>query len=360
MAPPVVVAVRVHSRRVARPRPARVSLQTPAAAGVADDVLLVEAEAATGEVGLGFAAWPGPAPELGAALLREQFAPMAVGQSPLAVESLFRRAESAWRGVGFAGAAARAYSALDWALWDLAAQVVGLPLAEYLGNANPGGASAFWAADVGPGFDPRALADEAKTYIKLGALGVRVPLGTSDVQADADRVRELHDLLGEDAWVGVDGRSNYDLTTALALAHFLQDQGIDWFENALPAGDTAGFDRLSRVVEMPLATGTEFTAVAEHLRVMQAGFVRVLRPDPARLGGLTPVKQLAAAAALLHVSLAPVGPAEWAVHLGQGLRNVSLIELVPLAQTLVEGGPVLRNGRFVAGPGPGCGLKLRA
>ena len=86
----------------------------------------------------------------------------------------------------------------------------------------------------------------AKPLLKQGATGVRVEIGGGDVQADADRVREISDGLGEDAWVGVAADGRFDLGTAQALAHFFEDIGIDWFEDPIPAADEIGLREARR------------------------------------------------------------------------------------------------------------------
>ena len=156
------------------------------------------------------------------------------GEDVRDTERLFARAEARFRATGFAGLASRAYCAIDIALWDAKAKAARLSLAKLLGNAKP--AAAFVISDAATaGRDAAEALKAAKPLLKLGATGVRVEIGGGgDVQADAERVREIQDGLGEDAWVAVTAEGRFDLSTALALTHFFEDVGVDVFEDPHP------------------------------------------------------------------------------------------------------------------------------
>src|SRR5205807_4220361 len=117
-------------------------------------------------------------------------------------------------------------------------------------------AAPFFVSDLaGVGRDPADVVKAAKPLLKQGAVGVRVEIGSGDVQADADRVREISDGLGDEASVGVAAGGRFDLGTAMALAHFFEDQGVDLFEDPIPAADAPGYAKLAAMMEVPLAVG---------------------------------------------------------------------------------------------------------
>src|SRR5262249_6898321 len=157
---------------------------------------------------------------------------------------LLAKAETRFRGAGFAGLVARAYSAIDIALWDAKAKSAGVPLFKLLGGVRS--AADYFVSDIAvSGREAAEVVKLAKPLLKQGATGVRVEIGSGDVQADADRVREISEGLGDDAWVGVAADGRFDLGTAQALAHFFADIGIDWFEDPIPASDEIGYAKLA-------------------------------------------------------------------------------------------------------------------
>ena len=147
--------------------------------------------------------------------------------------------------VGFAGLAARAYSAIDVALWDVKAKAAGVPLSKLLGGARAGGAvlrvrrraNGRDAAEV---VKAREAAPEARARSACASRSAAATCRPTPIACARSRT----------AWaktrgsaVAADGR--FDLSTALALAHFFEDIGVDWFEDPIPAADEIGYAKLA-------------------------------------------------------------------------------------------------------------------
>lgn len=344
--------------RVPLPRPARVSLTAPApAVPDAVELVLVHLETDAGVSGLGFAYTPGAGGSALRALIDAELSPLLLGEDPRDADRLFARAEARFRAVGFGGLAARAYSAVDIALWDIKAKAAGVPLAKLLGGAKP--AAAFVVSDAATaGRDAGDALKAAKPFLKLGAVGVRVEVGGGDVQADAERVREIQDGLGDDGWIAVTADGRFDLSTALALTHFFEDVGVDVFEDPIPAADAVGYDKLARLAEVPLAVGANLDSRDAFFRVIRDGAVRTIRPDVCRLGGITPLLKMAAVAEAFHVAVSPVRLPEVGVHLACGLACVPHVDSVSWFKDVFAGGATVDGGKMVPSAAPGLGLSL--
>jgi L-alanine-DL-glutamate epimerase-like enolase superfamily enzyme len=339
-------------------KPARVSLSDPKPpAPDAVDVVLAQLETDTGVRGLGFTYLPGPGAGAVRSLIDAELSALVIGEDPHDTERLFARAESRFRASGFAGLVARAYCAIDVALWDAKAKVAGVPLAKLLGNAKP--AAAFVVSDAATlGRDASEALKTAKPYLKQGAVGVRVEIGAGDVQADAERVRAIQDGLGEDAWVAVAAEGRFDLSTALALTHFFEDIGVDVFEDPIPAADALGYEKLARLAEVPIAVGAQFDSREQFFKVIRDGTVRTVRTDVCRLGGITPLLKVAAVAEAYHVAVSPVRMPEVGVHLACGLASVPHVDSVSWMRDLFAGGAVIEGGKMKPGAEAGLGLTL--
>ncbi|MBY0456644.1 MAG: mandelate racemase/muconate lactonizing enzyme family protein [Gemmataceae bacterium] len=344
--------------RVPLGKPARVSLTDPRApAPDAVDLVLVHAETDAGVTGLGFAYVLGAGAGVIRALIDTELSQAVLGDDPRDADRLFARAEARFRDVGFGGLAARAYCAIDVSLWDIKAKAAGVPLAKLLGHARP--AAAFVAADGFAGQDAAEVLKAARPLLKQGATGVRVGIGvTGDVQADADLVREVQAGLGENGSIAVAADGRFDLGTALALTHFFEDIGVDSFEDPIPAADAAGYDKLARLAEVPLAVGATFDARDDFFRVIGAGAIRTVRPDVCRLGGITPVLKVAAVAEAYRVAVSPVRLPEVGVHLACGLSPVPHVDCVSWFKDVFAGGPKVANGKLAPADGPGLGLSV--
>jgi L-alanine-DL-glutamate epimerase-like enolase superfamily enzyme len=343
--------------RVPLGKPGRVSLTDPAPAGPAAlDLIVVHAETDTGLTGFGFAVVGGPGAAAVRGLIDAEVAPLVAGTDPRQPEQRFAAAEAHFRGVGFAGLAARAYSAVDIALWDLKAKAAGMPLWELLGAARP--AAPFFVSDVAVGRPAADVVKQAKPLLKQGATAVRIEVGGGDVRADADRVREISDGLGEDAAVCVAAGGRYELGTAEALTHFFEDVWVEWFEDPLPAADQIGYAKLAGMAEIPIAVGSSFGTRDRFFQTIRDGVIRVVRPDVGRLGGITPVLKVAAVAEAFGVSVSPVRLTEVGVHLACGLPAVTRVDRVDGMADVFAGGPQVADGKLAPPAAPGLGLTL--
>jgi L-talarate/galactarate dehydratase len=344
--------------RVPLGKPSRVSLTDPKpAAPDAVDVVLVHLETDAGVTGLGFTYTLGAGGAAVRSLIDTELAPVFAEQDPRDTDRLLARAESRFRAIGFGGLAARAYCAIDIALWDAKAKAAGVPLAKLLGGAKP--AAAFVVSDAATiGRDSGEAIKVAKPLLKQGAVGVRVEVGVGDVQADAERVREIQDGLGEDGWIAVAADSRFDLSTALALTHFFEDVGVDVFEDPIPASDAVGYEKLARLAEVPIAVGATFDTRDAFFRVIREGTIRTIRPDVCRLGGITPLLKVAAVAEAYHVAVSPVRLPEVGVHLACGLASVPHVDSVSWFRDVFTGGPGIDVGKMSPSGQPGLGLTL--
>jgi L-talarate/galactarate dehydratase len=334
----------------------RVSLIDPRPATGAD-VLAVRLHTDTDHVGLGFATIPAAGIAL-RALIETDLAPIVTGEDPVGHEALFARAVAASRTVGWGGLFARAYAAVDLAVWDLKGKAAGLPLHRLIGGVRP--SAAFFVGDLAPvGSDAAETIRAARPLIDQGALGVAVDVGGGEVQADADRVQQIRDGIGESAWLGIAVDGRYDLATALAMAHFYEeDVGIDWIDFPIPVEDRVGYQRLAERMEVPLALGSSFADRDDFRRALDRGEARVLRPDVFRLGGLTPLLKVAALAEAFPVTVVPYRTPEVGVHLACGLPNVPMAEWGGWLSAVFAKPVAPTNGKLMPPDEPGMGLEL--
>ena len=336
----------------------RIPLSGPKpATSEAIDLILVHLETDAGIAGLGFTYLRGPGAAAVRGLIDNEMSLLVVGEDASDAERLFAKVEARFRSVGFAGLGARAYTAIDIALWDLKAKAAAVPLFKLLGNAKA--SAPFFLSDVATlGRTASEVVKLAKPLVKQGAMGVRVEVGSGDVQADADRVREISDGLGEGASVSVAAEARFDLGTAEALTHFFEDIGIDWFEDPIPTSDEIGYAKLAGLAEIPLAVGSSFDSRERFFRVLRSGVIRTVRPDLCRLGGITPLLKIAAVAEAYQTSVSPVRMTEIGVHLACGLAVVPHVDSVGWFADLFTGGPTIEDGKLVPSAEPGHGLNL--
>ncbi len=323
-------------------------------------LLVVHLDTDAGHRGLGFAyALQGGGRAL-KAVLEDDLAPIVVGEDPLDHERLGSKVYWRLQSIGRRGLVAQAYSAIDLALWDIKGKVAGLPLYKLLGGARE--SAQVYGSDTGwLWMSPEEIVEASKPYLDQGMMGIKVKVGSSEPEIDADRVTRVREALGEDVWLGVDANQRYDYATALSLGHFFEEEmGVDWFEEPLSCEDVEGHVRLAERLEVPIALGETLFGLDEFRRYLERGAADILQPDVTRIGGLTPFLRLAGLAEMHHRPLAPHLLPEVAVHLACGLPQVQTVEWMPwLAPAFVEI-PAIVNGQIVPPKHPGLGLEIRS
>jgi L-alanine-DL-glutamate epimerase-like enolase superfamily enzyme len=322
-------------------------------------VLLVHLDTDAGHRGVGFAhAIEGGGRAL-QAIAQDDLAPLLIGEDPLDHERLAAKVFVQLMGISRGGLVAQAYSAVDLALWDLKGKAAGLPLFKLLGGARD--TAPIYASDTGwLWMTPEEIVEASRPCLDQGMMGIKLRVGSSSPEADADRITRVREALGEDIWLGVDAGQRYDFATALSMGRFFEEEmGIDWFEEPIPCDDVAGYARLASKLEVPIAGGGALWGRAEFCAYLTAGAVDILQPDITRVGGLTPWLKIAALAELHHRPLATHLAPEVGVHLACGLPHVRAVEGMPWMNAVFVDLPTIVGGKISPPERPGLGLEVR-
>ncbi|BBK31654.1 L-alanine-DL-glutamate epimerase-like enolase superfamily enzyme [Stella humosa] len=259
---------------------------------------------------------------------------------------------------------AGAASAIDMALWDMAARRDGRPLASFLGPTTTVAAYASGGL-YGPDKDVSALAREMAGYAAAGFAGVKMKIGGLDAAADLDRVAAVRAATGG-ALLIVDGVERYDLATAARLAGALADRGVAAFQAPLPAADIDGLAALARQSPIPLVLGEAEFDHGRLVNLVTSGAAGWLQANPGLAGGPTGMAHLARIARDHGVPLSPQAHATavlqaTALHCG-ALHGVGWVEHHQVHDHLAGLlPPSLRrptDGRIVIPPLPGLGFDL--
>jgi L-alanine-DL-glutamate epimerase-like enolase superfamily enzyme len=252
-----------------------------------------------------------------------------------------------------------ALAAVDIGIWDLAAKAAGLPLWQYLGGARDA-APAYLAETVLPGLAADHLLAAYESGRAKGLAGLHVAVGGPSPEADARKIETIRNEIGLDGWLGVTANGAYDAGTALAMGRFLEEEAdADWFEDPVPAEDRSGLHRLADKLELSVAVGSRFDRVSDFAAWITDTDAGVLRPDPVRLGGLTPAIQVISLGATFLRPVVPVMLPEIGVHLACGLPGARAVDYVSWLDPLWKSPPIVRSGTIIPPPGPGLGLELQ-
>lgn len=345
--------------RVPLPRPVALPASQDPRSVSAAEVVLVRLLTDGGPDALGFAYTLGGGGAAVRSLVDTVIADIVTGEDPARTEWLYLRAWAHLEALGFAGLAARAYAAADFALWDLKGKAAGLPVHQLLGGYRTQ-LKAVVSDTATPALGAKAAIRETRAALDRGAAGVQVEIGTHDPELDAERLRQIREGVPDGAWFEASAGGRYDFSTAAWMGQIgAEEFGLDGFADPLRADDQAGLARLIDRLDVGLAVGALYDRPDDFLRVIDRGGVSAVRIDPLRLGGLTPARKVAAAAELRHIAAYPVRLPEVGVHLAAGVVYGRMCEYVDWFADLFAGGPRFESGQLLAPDGPGLGVSLR-
>ncbi|RXK51860.1 dipeptide epimerase [Halorientalis pallida] len=179
-----------------------------------------------------------------------------------------------------------ARAAVSIALADLAAKQIEMPLYRLLGldPGRPVTTSFTVGIDDTDRMAERA-ARAAETYPIL-----KLKLGTD---RDREIVRAVRDRV-PDATIRVDANGAWDADEAVAMSRFLDDHGIEFVEQPVPAADLAGLARVGEAGPLPVAADESCVVPDDIPRVAEAADIAVLKLT--KSGGVCPVLRMCHAA----------------------------------------------------------------
>jgi L-alanine-DL-glutamate epimerase-like enolase superfamily enzyme len=260
-------------------------------------LVLVLAHAA-GERGLGYTY----ADASTARLARDLLAPRLAGRDAMDVEGAYGALCAAVRNHGREGVASMAISALDAALWDLKARLLGLPLVRLLGAARE--AVAAYGSGGFTSYGADRLERQLAGWAEAGFRMVKMKVGR-DRAADMGRVRVARQAVGPGVQLFVDANGAWSRKEALAQAEAFADLDVAWLEEPVSSDDLEGlrFVRDRGPEGMDVAAGEYGYTPWYFRRMLEAGAVDVLQADATRCGGPTGFLRAAALCDAFHVPL---------------------------------------------------------
>jgi L-alanine-DL-glutamate epimerase-like enolase superfamily enzyme len=243
-------------------------------------IVVVEAHAA-GATGLGYTY----APAAAATLVDELLAGRAEGAdalSPALVwDSLARSLRNAGRpGIGFC-----ALAAVDTALWDLKARLLGLPLVDCLPRAHE--AVPVYGSGGFCSYSLERLRKQLGGWAEDGIPRVKMKISREPAR-DPERLDAAREAIGDDVELFVDSNGALGPKEALGWAVRLRrDWGVSWFEEPVSSEDPGGL-RLVRERGpggLDIAAGEYAYVLADFRNLL--GCVDCLQADVTRCGGIT-------------------------------------------------------------------------
>lgn len=279
-------------------------------------------------------------------------------------------------------------SALDQALWDLAAQQRGVGVATALGPAlrnripvyaninrgiasrTPEGFAAHARRAIGDGFGALKIApfDELRLY---GDATAKVE--ASDLEPGLARIAAVRDAIGPDVELMVDCHWRLNHAGAEAVLRAVEPQRLHWLECPVPEmpellNTIRDIRTLANAKGIRLAGCEEMSLVAGFAPFLDAACYDVMMPDVKYVGGLREMLRVAEALRAHGVAFSPHNPSgpvchAASVHVCAVAPSLQRLEMqyaeTPLFDDIVDGtSPRSAAGWITVPTTPGLGVRL--
>jgi L-alanine-DL-glutamate epimerase-like enolase superfamily enzyme len=289
------------------------------------------------------------------------------GADPMGVTGVHESMVRACRNLGRPGVAASAISAVDIALWDLKARLLGVALADLFGRCRD--QVAIYGSGGFTTYDDNQTAAQLRTWVdEWGIQRVKIKIGESwgaNQARDRHRVGWARQVIGNDVELYVDANGAYTRKQAVRVGHALAEEfGVVWFEEPVTSDDLVGLREVRDQCRADVAAGEYGYSPNYFVPMITSGAVDCLQVDVTRCGGYTDWLTVAHLAAAHNLDVSAHCAPNLHAHVAGSVPRLRHIEYFHdhhrIEQALFDGALDPRGGSLRPDSDrPGHGLVLR-
>jgi L-alanine-DL-glutamate epimerase-like enolase superfamily enzyme len=289
------------------------------------------------------------------ALIGRDLTPVLVGRDADLIEAAWQAMWWALHYGGRGGPVSLAISAVDIALWDLAARRLGQPLWRMLGGFDPRVPCYAGGIDLDLSLDD--LLRQTDASVGRGFRAIKMKVGRPRLREDMERVRAMRRHLGDDVPLMVDANMRWTPDEAIRAARALAECEPVWLEEPTIPDDVAGHARIVREGGLPVAAGENLHTLWEFQHLITAGGVTYPEPDATGCGGVTVFMKVCRLAEAFNLPVTSHGAHDLTVHCLAAAPNRSYLEAHGFGLDRYIAEPlVLQDGQAIAPERSGHGI----
>jgi L-alanine-DL-glutamate epimerase-like enolase superfamily enzyme len=284
-------------------------------------------------------------------------APWFIGKDPTDINALHREAAQSFHIFGRNGPVVYAHSGIDIALWDIAGKRAGLPVSDLLGGARRKEVRAYSSLmRYGTPATVRRICSER------AAAGFRhIKLHEHTVEA----VMAAREGAGPTVEIMNDVNCPWSVAEALVMEKAYRPARLYWLEEPVfPPEDHKGLARVRREGQTRIAAGENAAGLHDFVDSFEKGAIDIAQPSVTKIGGITEMRKIIAAAEAHSVELIPhcayFGPGNLAsIHVVASLATDTLLENIYANLEASPWGDAMlaRDGKVRVPQGPGLGVE---
>ncbi len=355
----------------------------------------VKIETDTGVYGLGDATLNGREKAV-VAYLEEHLTSCIIGRDPFDTEDIwhYMYRGAYWRRGPIT---MTAIGAIDIALWDIKAKVLGVPLYQLLGGKSRDKMMAYTHAQ---GRDVEEVIDKVHEIkasgfdairVQSGVPGLQKVYGISDkesyepaIKSDRPTVENwstekylnyipelfsrVRETFGEDLHLLHDAHHRLSPIEAARLGKSLEPFHLFWLEDATAAELQERFRVIRNHTTIPLAVGEVFNSIYDCHQLITENLIDYIRMTVAHGGGITPMLKIVHFAAVHNIKTACHGPSDLSpvnlaacLHLGMAVNNFGIQEFMGYPKQTADVFTTnyrFKEGYFYLDKTPGLGVDI--
>lgn len=209
-----------------------------------------------------------------------------------------------------------ALASIDQALWDIKGKSLGVSVCKLLGGPVRDRIQVYsWIG----GDRPSNLADSAKSAVERGFRATKM-LGCEEmhyidsnakIDAAVANVTAVREAVGNDVGIGIDFHGRVHRPMVKPLFRALEPLRPMFIEEPLLSEHADALADVAANTSIPIALGERLYSRWDFKRILEAGHVDIIQPDPSHAGGITETRKIAAMAEAYDVAVAlhcPLGP----------------------------------------------------
>jgi len=277
-----------------------------------------------GGIGIGFTYGPAAC----ATLIHDVLGDVVRGRDAMDVPGAWGAMVASMRNVGRSGVASMAISAVDTALWDLKAKLLGLPVARLLGTVRD--AAPVYGSGGFTTYADRRLREQVAHWVhELGIPRVKIKIGQdwgTNEARDLERVHVAREAIGPGAQLFVDANGAYTRKQAVRIARAMAADDVRYFEEPVSSDDLEGLRLIRGMIDMEVAAGEYGYALAYFAQMCAAEAVDVLQADVSRCGGITEWLRVGAVAAGHGLRISAHTAQSLTAHVACAVPNLAHLE----------------------------------
>ena len=329
------------------------------------------------------------APNAVSEIIHNVLSPLLINNNALDIENHWRNMFEMTNAFGYAGAEARAISAIDIALWDIAGQVANQPIYNLLGGKCRDKIRTYnTAGQYGENTDSiDAILNPVKLANSLMDEGINaMKWAYTDHFADQTRgnyiseedlnllvkpIKKIRKEIGYNFEIANDGHGRWNLSSAIKIGKALDQYNILWQEELIKPVNIENHIKLADEIESPVCVSERLISKYQFRDYLKNGAIEIVMPDLIWTGGITETKKISTLAETEQLPVAPhdmTGPVNIfaCAHISMNIPNALIMETCRAFYNqngwynkIIDQNIEVNDGYLLAPKGFGLGTRLK-